>query len=62
VLDGFKTQYTFGRRTVLDLLIVQNEAFQAESRAIQLRYDRLLADFAVAAQEGRLESLLLAHP
>jgi outer membrane protein len=60
VLDGFKTQYTFGRRTVLDLLIVQNDAFQAESRAVGLRFSRLLADYALAAHEGVLEARLLA--
>ncbi|MFN3429939.1 MAG: TolC family protein [Candidatus Sericytochromatia bacterium] len=60
VLEGFKTQYTFGRRTVLDLLIVQNDAFQAESRAVGLRFNRLMADYALAAQEGVLETRLLA--
>jgi outer membrane protein len=60
VLDGFKTQYTFGRRTVLDLLIVQNDAFQAESRAVGLRFSRLLADYALAAQAGVLETRLLS--
>lgn len=60
VLEGFKTQYTFGRRTVLDLLIVQNDAFRAEARAVGLRFDRLMADYALAAQMGTLEGRLLA--
>lgn len=60
VLEGFKTQYTFGRRTVLDLLIVQNDAFRAEARAVGLRFDRLMADYALAAQIGTLEGRLLA--
>lgn len=60
VLEGFKTQYTFGRRTALDLLIVQNEAFRAEAKAVGLRFDRLIADLALAAQIGVLEGHLLA--
>jgi outer membrane protein len=54
VVAGFKTQYAAGRRTVLDLLIVQNESYQAETRKIQLAYDRLLADYALAANAGTL--------
>jgi outer membrane protein TolC len=62
VLEGFKTQYTFGRRTALDLLIVQNDAYRAEARAVGLRYDRLMADYALAAQLGVLEARLSAAP
>jgi adhesin transport system outer membrane protein len=54
VLEGFKTQYSLGRRSMLDLLIVQDEVYSAESRKIQLTYDRVLADFAVMAQAGTL--------
>jgi TolC family type I secretion outer membrane protein len=54
VLDGFKTQYSLGRRTVLDLLIVQDEAYQAETRKIQLEFDRRLADYVIAGQAGTL--------
>ncbi|MFN3429940.1 MAG: TolC family protein [Candidatus Sericytochromatia bacterium] len=54
VVAGFKTQYSLGRRTVLDLLIVQNESYTAETRKIQIHYDRLLADYALAANAGTL--------
>jgi adhesin transport system outer membrane protein len=54
LLVGFKTQYTLGRRSMLDLLLVQNETYVAESRTIQLLHDRRMADYALAAQVGAL--------
>lgn len=54
VLEGFKTQYTLGRRNMLDLLIMQNENYQAEARYLQLKYDRLLSDFNLLEQGGLL--------
>lgn len=53
-LEGFRAQYTLGHRTMLDLLLVQSETYTAETRKIQLAYDRLEADYALAAQAGTL--------
>jgi adhesin transport system outer membrane protein len=54
LLKGFRSQYTLGRRTMLDLLLIQNETYMAESRTIQLSHDRLAADYVLAAQVGTL--------
>lgn len=59
VLAGFQNLYTLGRRSMLDLLIMQNEVYQAEARLIALRHDMLIAEFNLAAQVGALESLLI---
>ncbi|MNS16511.1 Outer membrane efflux protein BepC precursor [compost metagenome] len=54
LLAGFRAQYTLGRRTMLDLLLIQNETYMAESRTIQLTHDRRAADYVLAAQVGTL--------
>lgn len=55
VLERYKTQYTLGRRTILDLLIIQNETYQAEARLVGLEYDKLTADYNLAAQVGIID-------
>lgn len=57
VVEGYEIQYGLGRRGVLELLIIRNEIYSSESRLLQLSYDQLLADFALASQMGTL----LAH-
>lgn len=59
---GYNEQYKLGRRSVLELLIVQDEVYQAQARVIQLTYDQLTADFDLAAQMGTLYRYLPEPP
>lgn len=57
VLEGFRAQYALGRRNMLEVLIVQEEVYNSESRKIQLTFDKILADYGVAGQAGALAAL-----
>lgn len=52
VMASYRLQYTLGRRTILDLLIIQNEAYQAEARWTQLDFDAQVAEHQLAAAMG----------
>jgi adhesin transport system outer membrane protein len=54
VVDGYEAQYTFGRRGVLELLLIRNEIYTSESRLLTLTFEQLAADYALAAQMGLL--------
>jgi adhesin transport system outer membrane protein len=58
VVEGFQQQFKAGRRSALELLTVQDQAYQAETDAIAVRFERRLADFELARREGTLSRWL----
>ena len=54
VLDSYKQQLDLGRRSLLDVLNVENELFTARSNLAAGRYDDLFNYYAIEAAKGTL--------
>ncbi|RUM54820.1 MAG: type I secretion protein TolC [Marinomonas sp.] len=53
-LTGYRSQFTLGRRTLLDLLNTENEYYSATQNLISSEYELLKANYRVMAGMGRL--------
>jgi outer membrane protein len=53
-VQGTQTEALFGARTVLDVLIAQQQVVAAQSSLVTARHDAALAEFNLAAAAGRL--------
>lgn len=62
VVAAYRDQYGLGRRSLLDLLNIQAEAFNARSGVLLAKYDRLVAPFRVLGALGRLADLYGSTP
>lgn len=62
VLDVYREQLTLGKRTLLDLLDVQNELLRAKVARVSGRYVALLARYRVLASTGKLLDQLEIDP
>lgn len=54
--DAYRMQFRLARRSLLDLLNVQNEAFNYATSAVTARYDRRLARYRLGAALGELSA------
>lgn len=54
VVEAYQEQFSSGRRSLLDLLDVQNELFQSELAASDVRYEVLIRYYDLQAQVGLL--------
>ncbi|PJC88305.1 agglutination protein [Vibrio sp. HA2012] len=62
-VTGYEKQFLIGQRTLLDLLNMQNELFEARKDYIDAKYDEQLAKYRVLNSTGiLLESLLVDIP
>ncbi len=60
---AYGKQFNIGKRTLVDLLNVENELFDARRQLVDARYDNLLAQYRILAGMGRLlQTLQLAPP
>lgn len=57
LVESYQLQFRLARRSLLELLNVQNEAYGYAATAIQAQYDRRLARFRLAAAMGDLAAL-----
>ncbi|MFM2148279.1 MAG: Outer rane efflux protein BepC precursor [Pseudomonadota bacterium] len=62
VVAAYRDQYRLGRRSLLDLLNVQAEAFNARSGVVQAAYDRRIARFRLMSALGRLGGIYGTAP
>lgn len=62
VVEAYRQQYDIGRRSLLDVLDSENEAFQAERNHVQGRYDLLLTRLQVLNSMGELLDTLEMAP
>ncbi len=62
VVKAYRHQYDIGRRSLLDVLDSENEAFQAERNYIQAEYDLLLNRLQVLSSMGELLDTLQMAP
>jgi outer membrane protein TolC len=53
-LEGTQQEALVGSRTVLDVLISEQQLFTTESQLVGAQHDAALAEFGVAAATGRL--------
>lgn len=51
---AYGKQFNIGKRTLVDLLNVENELFEAKRSLVNARYDNLYAQFRILAGMGRL--------
>jgi adhesin transport system outer membrane protein len=62
-VTGYEKQFLIGQRTLLDLLNMENELFEARKDYIDAKYDEQLAKYRVLNSTGTLlESLLVDMP
>lgn len=62
-VDGYEKQYLIGQRTLLDLLNMENELFEARKDYLDAHYDEQYAKYRVLNSTGiLLESLLVDVP
>lgn len=54
LVESYRLQFRLARRSLLELLNVQNEAFGYASAALQMQYDQRLARFRLSAAMGEL--------
>jgi adhesin transport system outer membrane protein len=54
LVQGYREQFRLARRSLLDLLNIQNEAFGYEAAAAHARHDRRLARYRLSAAMGDL--------
>ena len=57
-LASYKEEFTLGRRTLLDLLDVENESYTSKKAYITAQYDQILADYRVIENVGNLPKLI----
>ncbi|PSF04655.1 hypothetical protein C7H09_18855 [Marinobacter fuscus] len=62
VVKAYRSQYSIGRRSLLDVLDSENEAFQADRNYIQAEYDLLLNRLQVLNTMGQLLDTLGMAP
>lgn len=51
---AYGKQFNIGKRTLVDLLNIENELFEAKRQLVDARYDNLLAQYRILAGMGRL--------
>jgi outer membrane protein TolC len=54
LVQSYQLQFRLARRSLLELLNVQSEAFGYTSAALQMQYDQRLARFRLSAAMGEL--------
>lgn len=59
---AYGKQFNIGKRTLVDLLNIENELFEAKRSLVNARYDNLYAQFRILAGMGRLLPYLQAQP
>jgi len=63
VLEVYKEQLALGKRTLLDLLDIQNELFRARSAYMIAEFGLRLAEYRILASSGTfLQSLGITSP
>lgn len=62
LVESYQLQFRLARRTLLELLNVQSEAYGYASAAVQMHYDRRLARFKLMAALGTLARHLKEAP
>jgi adhesin transport system outer membrane protein len=60
--DAYGKQFNIGKRTLVDLLNVENELYQARRQLVGARYDNMLAQYRILAGMGRLLAALGVEP
>lgn len=60
--DNYRSQFTLGQRSLLDLLDSENEVFSASKALTNGEYDRLFSSYRVMTGEGKLLSTLGVAP
>lgn len=58
LVENYRLQFKLARRTLLDLLNVQNESFGYQAAALQAQYDVRIARLKLASAMGRLANSL----
>jgi outer membrane protein, adhesin transport system len=56
LVEAYRLQFRLARRSLLDLLNVQNEAFNYATSAVSARYDRRIARYRLGAALGELSA------
>lgn len=62
LVESYRMQFRLARRSLLDLLNVQNEAYGYSANAIQVRFDEYLSGYRLLAALGVLARDVKAHP
>ena len=62
LVESYRLQFRLARRSLLELLNVQNEAFGYQAAAVQTRYDHRLSRIRLAAAMGELARSVKAEP
>lgn len=60
--DSYRSQFTLGQRSLLDLLDTENEVFTSSKALTEAEFDRLFAIYRVMAGEGMLLTALGIEP
>jgi adhesin transport system outer membrane protein len=60
--DAYGKQFNIGKRTLVDLLNVENELYEARRQLAGTRYDNILAQYRILAGMGRLLAALDVEP
>lgn len=60
--DSYRSQFTLGQRSLLDLLDSENEVFSSSKALTEAEFDRLFAIYRVMAGEGKLLTVLGIEP
>ncbi|BAN69690.1 TolC family outer membrane protein [endosymbiont of unidentified scaly snail isolate Monju] len=58
---AYEKQFNIGKRTLVDLLNIENELFEAKRSLVETRYDNLYAQYRILAGMGRLLGVLGAE-
>jgi adhesin transport system outer membrane protein len=54
LVQGYEMQFKVGRRSLLDLLNIQNDYYTYQSNAINARFEERIAQARILASLGRL--------
>ena len=61
-MENYRLQFRLARRSLLDLLNVQNEAFGYQAAAVQTQFDHRLSRIRLAAAMGELARAVKGEP